>query len=148
MRRKVSRRVVLALVFVMLLSVPCLAADGIFSGLKGIADFIGRLIIPEQSYFHNQLASLSANFNSRFGGVSYLFQMIHSFLQSLGDVKSMEFTFTMPNDVLYPGYKGFSADVFTFIGPYVEMLRSVLTSGLCIITAISCYHKVRTFFSE
>lgn len=151
MKRKVVV-IVGAISILMLLSLTAFAdsraGGGIFSRLGEIARFLKRLIVPDANYFHNQLASLSKHANDRLGGVAYLYLMMNDFFHKLNNVPPVDIVFTMPNGFLFPGYKGFSVDIFTSAKPFLNLIRNVSTSALAVFTVITCYHKLRTFFQQ
>ena len=119
-----------------------------FSWFKEIANFIKALVVPPENYWHNRLAKLNGLVNAKFSGLGQLYQTLNDFFYKLGDPTPAEFKFRLPDNFLYPGYKGFSLDIFSITGPYLRFLRSFLTACCFVFTVIVCYHKIRTFFTE
>lgn len=124
------------------------SSTGIFSGLGDIARFLKRLIVPDANYFHNELASLSKHANDRLGGVAYLYLMINNFFNQLKNVPNMALNFSIPNNFYFRGFQGVNIDVLGAAKPFIDLIRNVLTSAACLFTAVTCYHKLRTFFQQ
>lgn len=145
--------VALAALVLLALSVPARAEESTpwwdaFGWFKEIANFIKALVVPPENYWHNRLAKLNGLVNAKFSGLGQLYQTLNDFFYKLGDPAPAEFKFRLPDNFLYPGYKGFSLDIFSITGPYLKFLRSFLTACCFVFTVIVCYHKIRTFFTE
>lgn len=140
--------VVLVIVLLFSFSVTAFALGDIFGSEGHIANFLKKLFVPDKNYFHNQLADLSRHFNNKFGGIAVLYLTLNNFFQRLNDVSSVTFALDVPNNFLYRGYQGMSIDVFTAAKPFVDFLRTVLTTSALILTAIVCYKKLLSFFRE
>ena len=138
--------ILLAILVAFTLSVPVLAADGqsrgFFDTLADIGMFIRNLFVPDGDYFNDQLSSLNDHVNSRFAGLGQLYQMINA------SPPDISLRLTIPNNFLFPGYRGTSVDFFTSARPYIDFMRNVLNASACLFTAIVCYHKLRHFFTE
>jgi len=119
-----------------------------FGWFGDIANFIKYLVVPPENYWHNRLAKLNGLINAKFSGLGQLYQTLNDFFYKLGDPAPVDFKFKIPDNFLYPGYKGFSLDIFSITGPYLRFLRSFLTACCFVLTIIICYHKIRTFFTE
>lgn len=151
-KRKLLLVLLLVLLSLFAFSVPVLAASGdsgggIFSGLNQLANFVKRIFVPSQDYFHNKLATLSDKVNAKLGGVGYLYQMLHGFFSTLNNAPAQTLQFSLPDNFLYRGYQGISIDLFYSARPYLKLLNGVLTAAVCLFTAIACYHKLRSFFT-
>lgn len=130
-----------------------LAADGgqwydAFSWFGDVANFIKYLVVPPENYFHNRLALLNNLINEKFGGLGQLYQTLDDFFHKLASPAAVRLKFTLPDNFLWPGSSGFTADLFTSAGPYISLLRGALTAAFFLLTVITCYHKLRTFFTE
>jgi len=90
-----------------------------FSWFGDIANFIKALVVPPENYWHNRLAKLNGLVNAKFSGLGQLYQTLNDFFYKLGDPALAEFKFQIPDNFLYPGYKGFSLDFF-------QLLRRIL----------------------
>lgn len=119
-----------------------------FSWFGDVANFIKSLVVPPANYWHNRLAKLNSLVNAKFSGLGQLYQTLNDFFYKLGDPAPADFKFRIPDNFLYPGYKGFSLDIFSITTPYLRFLRSFLTACCFVFTAVICYHKIRTFFTE
>lgn len=119
-----------------------------FSWFGDVANFIKSLVVPPPNYWHNRLAKLNGLVNAKFAGLGQLYQVLNDFFFKLGDPAPAQLRFQVPDNFLYPGYKGFSLDLFSITTPYLRFLRSFLTACCFVLTAIICYHKIRTFFIE
>lgn len=119
-----------------------------FSWFGDIANFVKYLIVPSENYFHNRLSLLNSLVNEKFGGLGQLYQTLDDFFHRLSSPAPIEFEFTMPDNFLFSGFKGFSVDFFANAAPYINFGRSLLTAGFFLLTVIICYHKIRTFFTE
>lgn len=148
-KRKVLFIVCLLALF-LAFSCAAFAAEGggIFSGLESLANFVKRIFIPDKNYFMNKIAGLNARLNDRFGGIAYLFQLLHHFFSAIGSSSTAAITFKLPNNYFFEGYRGMAIDFFQLARPYISVLRSVLTSAYVLFIAICCYHKLRTLFRE
>ena len=150
--RKKSLIILLAVLVAFTLSVPVLAADGqsrgFFDTLADIGTFIRDLFVPDGNYFNDQLSSLNDHVNSRFAGLGQLYQMINDFFKVLSSPPDVSLSLTVPNNFLFPGYRGTKVDVFTSARPYIDFMRNVLNASACLFTGIVCYHKLRHFFTE
>ena len=140
-----------ALFFVCL--VPVYAAEGqhwwdAFSWFGEIANFVKSLVVRPANYFHNRLAKLNGLVNEKFSGLGQLYQVLNDFFYKLGSTAPAGLTIKMPDNFLFPGYRGFSMNFFGAALPYIRFLRSFLTAACSIFTVIVCYHKLRTFFTE
>lgn len=142
--------VLLALVLVVGMSVPAFADGGGLSLtiLEQVKTFVIRLIVPPDEYFYDKLDELNEITTDKFGGVAQLHDMLNEFMESLQMPQSAGLVFSLPDDYFSDGYRGFSINMFAMAGPYINLLRGVLNAACCIMTAILCYHKLRTFFSE
>lgn len=110
----------------------------------GIVDFF----VPDENYFNNKSAELNDHVNKKLGGVSYLFQMLHSFFSTLQTAPDNEFEFAIPDNHLFKGFKGSSGNLFAGAVPFIRILRSSISAFFCIVTAIACYRKVITIFEK
>lgn len=142
-----------AILVLLILVVPAYAKETThwwdsFSWFGDIANFIKSLVVPPENYWHNRLAKLNGLVNQKFSGLGQLYQTLNDFFYKLGDPTPAEFKFKIPDNFLYPGYKGFSLDIFSITTPYLGFLRSFLTACCFVLTIILCYHKIRTFFTE
>lgn len=148
-KRKVLFIVCLLALF-LAFSCAAFAAEGggIFSGLESLANFVKRIFVPDKNYFMNKIAGLNARLNDRFGGIAYLFQLLHHFFSAIGSSSTAAITFKLPNNYFFEGYRGMAIDFFQLARPYISVLRSVLTSAYVLFIAICCYHKLRTLFRE
>ena len=150
--RKKSLIILAAVLVAFTLSVPVLAADGqsrgFFDTLADIGMFIRNLFVPDVDYFNDQLSSLNNHINSRFAGLGQLYQMINDFFKILASPPDISLRLTIPNNFLFPGYRGTSVDVFASGRVYIDFIRNVLNASACLFTAITCYHKLRHFFTE
>lgn len=150
--RKKCLIILLAILVAFTLSVPVLAADGqsrgFFDTLADIGMFIRNLFVPDGDYFNDQLSSLNDHVNSRFAGLGQLYQMINDFFKILASPPNVSLNLTIPNNFLFPGYRGTSVDVFASGRVYIDFIRNVLNASACLFTAITCYHKLRHFFTE
>lgn len=148
-KRKVLFIVCLLALF-LAFSCAAFAAEGggIFSGLESLANFVKRIFVPDKNYFMNKNAGLNARLNDRFGGIAYLFQLLHHFFSAIGSSSTAAITFKLPNNYFFEGYRGMAIDFFQLARPYISVLRSVLTSAYVLFIAICCYHKLRTLFRE
>lgn len=143
----------LAVLVFLALAVPAYADDptpwwDTFSWFGDVANFIKSLVVPPPNYWHNRLAKLNGLVNAKFAGLGQLYQVLNDFFFKLGDPAPAQLRFRVPDNFLYPGYKGFSLDLFSITTPYLRFLRSFLTACCFVFTAIICYHKIRTFFTE
>ena len=150
--RKKCLIILLSILVAFTLSVPVLAADGqsrgFFDTLADIGMFIRNLFVPDGDYFNDQLSSLNNHINSRFAGLGQLYQMINDFFKILASPPDISLRLTIPNNFLFPGYRGTSVDVFASGRVYIDFIRNVLNASACLFTAITCYHKLRHFFTE
>lgn len=154
---KLEQKKIIVLLVVFLLSFTILSfsvfadtaqSNSFVSDIGEIARFFKRLVVPEPNYFHNKLGALSQHINERLGGVSYLYQMINNFFKQLKNVPDVSLAFSLPDNFLFPGYRGFSYNFFESARPYVKVFRDVATATCYLSTAIICYHKLRTFFQQ
>ena len=150
--RKKSLIILAAVLVAFTLSVPVLAADGqsrgFFDTLADIGMFIRNLFVPDGDYFNDQLSSLNDHINSRFAGLGQLYQMINDFFRILSSPPDVSLNLTIPNNFLFPGYRGTRVDIFITARPYIDLIRNVLNASACLFTSITCYHKLRHFFTE
>ena len=150
--RKKCLIILLAILVAFTLSVPVLAADGqsrgFFDTLADIGMFIRNLFVPDGDYFNDQLSSLNDHVNSRFAGLGQLYQMINDFFKILASPTDLSLRLTIPYNFLFPRYRGTSVDVFASGRVYIDFIRNVLNASACLFTAITCYHKLRHFFTE
>ena len=150
--RKKSLIILAAVLVAFTLSVPVLAPDGqspgFFDTLADIGMFIRNLFVPDGDYFNDQFSSLNDHVNSRFAGLGQLYQMINDFFKILASPPDISLRLTIPNNFLFPGYRGTSVDVFASGRVYIDFMRNVLNASACLFTAITCYHKLRHFFTE
>ena len=155
---KVSKRkiVLLAVLIVVVLSLfllPAYASEShswweSFGWFGDIANFVKSLVVPPANYFHNRLAKLNGLVNAKFSGLGQLYQILNDFFYKLGSPAQAELSIRIPNNFLFPGYRGFSMNFFGAAQPYIRFLRNVLTASCSIFTVVICYHKIRTFFTE
>lgn len=141
-------------VVVFILAVPALAAkpgddERPPTFFHYLASFFKSIFVPSDRYFYNKVAQLNDNVNKKLGGVAQLYHIIENFLKSL-DMPDAEasLSFNMPDNFYYDGYKGMNINIFSLAKPFVRLLKDVFNTGLCILTAIACYHKLRGFFTE
>lgn len=144
-----------AVLVLCVLAVPAYAAEDsgghwwdAFSWFGEIANFVKSLVVPPADYFHNRLALLNSLCNEKFGGMGQLYQTLSDFFYKLSDPAPVELKFSLPDDFLFRGYRGFSMDFFGSAAPYLRFLRAFLSACCFIGTVIMCYHKLRTFFTE
>lgn len=149
-KRKVLFIVCLLALFLAFSSVAFAAegGGGIFSGLESLANFFKRIFVPDKDYFMNKITGLNDRLNDRFGGIAYLYQLLHHFFSALGSSSTASITFKLPNNYFFEGYRGMTIDFFQLAKPYINVLRSVLTSAYVLFIAICCYHRLRTLFRE
>lgn len=119
-----------------------------FSWFGDIANFIKYLFVPSENYFHNRLSKLNGLCNQKFGGLAQLYQTLNDFFGKLSNPAPASLDFTIPDNFFWQGYSGFSMNFLQSAGPYLNLLRSVLTAAFFLLTVIVCYHKIRTFFTE
>jgi len=119
-----------------------------FSWFGDVANFVKSLVVPPANYWHNRLASLNSMINKKFAGLGQLYQTLNDFFYKLGDPAPTELTFAIPDDFLFPGFRGFSMDFLASSSLLIRFLRSFLTACCFVFTMIICYHKIRTFFTE
>ena len=74
--------------------------------------------------------------------------MINDFFRILSSPPDVSLNLTIPNNFLFPGYRGTRVDIFITARPYIDLIRNVLNASACLFTAITCYHKLRHFFTE
>ncbi len=145
---------VLLLIAACFLFVPAFAVDekkhwwDAFGWFGEIANFIKFLVVPPANYWHNRLMVLNNMINTKFAGLGQLYRTLDDFFRRLSDPAVGQLVATIPNDFLFRGYRGFSVDFFGAAAPYIRFLRAVLSGTCFLFTAIVCYHKVRTFFTE
>lgn len=117
--------------------------------LTGAFDFIKDIFVPKDNYFNNQIAKLNDNVNRKLGGIAYLYHMIEYFFKTLNSPPAQsDFTFSIPDNFVYDGFKGTSNDMLLFAKPFIRIIKAVTTAFLVIITAIACYRKLVTFFEK
>ena len=112
--------------------------------------FIRNLFVPDGDYFNDQLSSLNDHVNSRFAGLGQLYQMINDFFKILASPPDVSLRLTIPNNFLFPGYRGTSVDVFASGRVYIDFIRNVLNCllytscrprrGRYLISATECHH--------
>ena len=152
-KRKTVFYLALLLTAACILLVPAFADDGgkhwwdAFGWFGEIANFIKSLVVPPANYWHNRLAVLNGMVNEKFAGLGQLYRTLDDFFRRLSDPAAGQLVATIPNDFLFQGYRGFSMDFFSAAAPYIRFLRAVLSGACFLLTAIVCYHKVRTFFT-
>lgn len=148
---KKSLAVLLALTFLLFASMSVSAEepneDTIFAG--GLAGFISWLFVPPEDYFITQISEINDAVNSKLGGLAYLYQLLNHFFKQLNMSDSeAALNFELPKDFFFDGYAGMKVNTLSLAMPFVSMLKSVANIFICISTAIACYHKIRSFFSE
>lgn len=145
--------VLMILVLLFALAVPSLAAsedkEKPPTFFHYLADLFKSIFVPSDHYFYNKVAQLNDNVNKKLGGVAQLYHIIENFFKSL-DMPDAEanLSFSLPDGWYYDGYKGASVNLFAMAKPFIRLLRDVFNVGLCILTAVACYHKLRGFFTE
>lgn len=114
-----------------------------------LADLFRKIFVPSDDYFYNKVAELNNNVNKKLGGVAQLYHIIENFFKSLNmpDAEA-NIGFSLPDNFYFDGYKGVSVNIFSMAKPFIRLLKDVFNVGLCILTAIACYHKLRGFFNE
>lgn len=138
--------VFLVLALLCALSVPAFAVDS--DEDEHNTNFIKALFVPSDNYFQNKIQVLNEKVNAKLGGVAYLYNMLDSFFKTLSSgAPNTDLKFSVPNNYLYSGYKGFDFDFLYSAKPYIKLLKDVLTAACYLLTGIICYHKLRTFFS-
>ena len=151
MRKKIFT-VFLAVLVLAFASVPAFAADGssrgVLSWFSDVGGFIRDIFVPDGNYFNNQLSLLNDHINSRFAGLGELYQMLDNFFKTLRNPPPISLSLTIPTNFLFPGYRGTRVDFLTSAKPYFNLMRDILNAAVCLLTAIVCYHKLRTFFTE
>mgnify|MGYP001028454877 CR=1 FL=1 len=153
-KRKTGFYLALLLIAACVLLVPAFAADGgkhwwdAFSWFGEIANFVKSLVVPPANYWHNRLALLNSMVNAKFAGLGQLYRTLDDFFRRLSDPAAGQIIASIPDDFLFRGYRGFSMNFFGAAAPYIRFLRAVLSGACFLFTAIVCYHKVRTFFTE
>lgn len=144
--------ILLAVLVLAFASVSAFAADGssrgVLSWFSDVGGFIRDIFVPDGNYFNNQLSRLNRHINSRFAGLGELYQMIDSFFKTLSNPPPVSLSLTIPNNFLFSGYRGTRVAFMAPAQPYLKLIRDVLTAAVCLLTAIVCYHKLRTFFTE
>lgn len=146
--------VVIAFCIMIIFSFPAYASSPSFPvafsfpSFHDLGDFFVSLFVPGEDYFNDNLRSLNDLINSRFGGLGELYQIINNFFSIFQSSRPAEITFSLPSNYFFPGYRGFSYNVFALAAPYISFVRNVLNSSCILFTAIACYHKLRVFFSE
>lgn len=142
----------LAALVLMGLSIPAFAADGSSRGalswFSDVGIFLRDVFVPDGNYFNDQLSLLNDHINSRFAGLGELYQMLNHFFKVLNNPPPITINLTIPNNFLFSGYRGTRVSFLPMIKPYLSFIRDVLTAAACLLTAIICYHKLRTFFTE
>lgn len=152
-RYKAPLLIVLGLAVLAVFALPAYASESrhwwdAFGWFGDIANFVKSLVVPPANYFHNRLAKLNGLVNAKFSGLGQLYQILNDFFYKLGSPAQAELSIRIPNNFLFPGYRGFSMNFFGAAQPYIRFLRNVLTASCSIFTVVICYHKIRTFFTE
>lgn len=162
MKNKAFILLLLSLVMVISLSIPAFgeiasestpstyaeASGGIFSGITDIYQAVKNIFVPREDYFHNKISELNEIAQDRFGGLAYLYLMLDSFFKTLNSSTPAGLSVSLPDNYFFYGYHGFSFNLLHSAAPYINFLKSVLNAVCCLFTAIACYHKLRTFFTE
>ncbi|MDD3022268.1 MAG: hypothetical protein PHX61_15030 [Alphaproteobacteria bacterium] len=124
---------------------------GILGFLKGfwdkLKDFFVGLFVPEDGYFQQWYQSLKAAVDEKLSSISALYNGLTGFFNGLSG-RDVSVIIEIPANHFYSGSPAVSADIFATLGAVLSFLRGVLTGFVVLLTAIICYKKLVTIFSE
>ena len=124
---------------------------GILGFLKGfwdkLKDFFIGLFIPEEGYFQQWYQSLKTEVDKKLSAISALYNGLTGFFNGLSG-RDASVILEIPANHFYDGSPAVSADIFDKLGSVVSFLRGILTGFIVLFTAIICYKKLVTIFSE
>lgn len=122
---------------------------------SGVSDWLGNfwdtlvetikgLFVPEDGYFEEWFQSLKDAFDRQVGGVGGLLEYIQQKFQALqnGQHRRTSLVITLPDNLLFPGFKGVSGNMLAGLDSMLTFLRNVLTAIVVILTAIAVIRKV------
>ncbi len=149
----------IALLFALLIlsavSVPAFALDGnpppADTSILSISDVyqaVKNIVVPKEDYFYHKLDHINDLVNEKFAGLGHLYLMIHQFFTRLNNPQPASLSITLKDNFFYDGYQGMTFDFLSVAAPYISFFRLVTSAACCILTAIACYHKLRTIFRE
>ena len=124
---------------------------GILGFLKGfwdkLKDFFVGLFVPEEGYFQQWYQSLKTAVDKKLSAISALYNGLTGFFNGLSG-RDVFVVIEIPANHFYSGSPAVSADIFATLGSVLSFLRGVLTGFVVLLTAIICYKKLVTIFSE
>lgn len=145
-----------AIFLIFSLSSPAFASDtgtgeepgGGFT-FETIGEFIKGLFIPDDDYFTNKTTELNNAFESKMGGLSDLITTLSRFWASLGS-SSQGFIFSLPSGHFFGSSAALNINLFGFehSSSFLTLIRGVGNTFIILLTAIVCYHKLRTLLAK
>lgn len=112
-----------------------------------LKDFFIGLFVPEDGYFQQWYQSLKTAVDKKLSAISALYNGLTGFFNSLSG-RTTSIVLEIPANHFYAGSPSVSADIFEKLGSVLSFLRGVLTGAIVLFTAIICYKKLVTIFSE
>lgn len=127
---------------------PVFASDGsqsdgsFWSGLKDV-------IVPSDDFFEDFSNDISSAVDRKFGAVGDLVEQIKKGFASLSDSSSAgTLTLTMPDNILFNGYKGTSVNILGGIGTFASWFKAFFSVFLIVVTIIFCYRRLIAMFNK
>lgn len=122
---------------------------GLFDGLlDGIIEGLKDLFIPSDDFFASFNGDISQAIDRKTGGLVFSFKAVtdeFNQLQSGGQTNNT-LKLTMPDNILYSGYKGTSVNLLGGIGDFATWFRGLFSAFMVVSTIILCYRKVVALF--
>lgn len=114
-----------------------------------IGEFIKGLFIPDDDYFTNKTTELNNAFESKVGGLLRLSNLLSSFWNDLGK-QSQGFIFSLPSGHFFGSSAALNINLFGFehSSSFLTLIRGVGNTFIILLTAIVCYHKLRTLLAK
>lgn len=145
--------VFLAVILVFSFPLTAYAADGDDSGLlgglvDGFLNGLKGLFIPDEDFFTAFNADITAAIDRKTGGLAtYFGSLTAEFNQLQNSGKSNDtLKITLPDNLLYKGYKGTSANLLGGIDSFAVWFRGLFSAFMVIGTVVICYRKVIALF--
>ncbi len=112
-----------------------------------LKDFFIGLFVPEEGYFQHWYQSLKIEVDEKLSAISALYNGLTGFFSNLSG-RDVSLVLEIPANHFYNGSPFISADIFENLSSVLSFLRGILTGFIVLSTAIICYKKLVTIFSE
>jgi hypothetical protein len=153
MKRIISVLIALLLLFAFPLAVSASVGGdddgGLLGGLvSGFLNGLKDLFIPDADFFDAFNADIQNAIDRKTGGLASYFQSVTDQFSGLqtGHLTNDKLDFEMPDNILYPGYKGTKVNLLGGLGGFVTWFRPIFSAFMVVSTIVLCYRKTISLF--